>query len=315
MLLEIPSTFRRPDPKGAGEEIEIACDWLEASALFSGESVTSPDVTDLLVEGLWFKAQPDAREFVDLVLSRMKARRIAAGSSGPFTFGYQSIEPKTKNWKDSPAYAFCLLLSYARHNPEWAGQKKVKWNYNTQGEIFERMSCNSLEQLLPTWTVYSTGWSATKTAQLGKVVEEISRRLCGEVHNLRRWNKQQAKEAGLDVLCYRRFEDGRGNFPAFFVQCASGRKFEQKLKDPHLGVWTDLVSLVPSSLPRKGFVTPFVFPQRQFERYAIQSEGLLLDRCRLLSAEARKPDWLDEKTANQIRKWGKPFVKTLPWPK
>jgi hypothetical protein len=72
---------------------------------------------------------------------------------------------------------------------------------------------------------------------------------------------------------------------------------------------------VPASLPRKGFVTPFMFPQKQFEQYAIRSKGLLLDRCRLLSAEATKPDWLDAKAVGQIRKWAKPLIKKLPWPK
>ena len=315
MLLELPSTFRRPDSNDAGEEIEIASDWLEASVLFSGEAVTAPVVTDLLVESQWFQAQPDARAFVDEVWSRMRARHMACGSCGPFAFGYQSIEFRVASWTEVPAHAYCLLLSYARHNLKWARLKSIKWNYNTQGDIFETMTCNALEQLLPTWTVYRTGWSATETAQLGEVVEEIARRLCGEVKNLKRWNKQQAKEEGLDVLCYRGFADGRGNFPAFFVQCASGRGFKQKLKDPDLGVWNDLVSLVPASLPRKGFVTPFTFPQRQFEQYAIRSKGLLLDRCRLLSAEATKPDWLDAKAAGQIRKWAKPLIKKLPWPK
>ena len=67
MLLELPSTFRRPDSNDAGEEIEIASDWLEASVLFSGEAATAPVVTDLLVESQWFQAQPDARAFVDEV--------------------------------------------------------------------------------------------------------------------------------------------------------------------------------------------------------------------------------------------------------
>ena len=70
MLLELPSTFRRPDSNDAGEEIEIASDWLEASVLFSGEAATAPVVTDLLVESQWFQAQPDARAFVDEVWSR-----------------------------------------------------------------------------------------------------------------------------------------------------------------------------------------------------------------------------------------------------
>jgi hypothetical protein len=203
------------------------------------------------------------------------------------------------------------LLSYARHHLEW--KEKQKWNYNQQGEIFELVTHQALVALLPTWKIFRTGWSSTAPAQLSNVVAEIASRLCGEVGNLKRWNKKEAKEQGLDILCYRQFRDSRGNFPAFFVQCASGQNFIKKLKEPDLGVWHDLVKLVPTSLARKAFATPFMFPKKQFDQHAIRSEGLLLDRGRLLSSATHIEEWLDQKTAKQICKWANPHIKKLPW--
>jgi len=313
MLLELPSTFRRPDQVDAGEEIELACDWIEASILFSGETIASPVVTNVLAETRWFHDRKEARDFVDLVWNRLRVRRLEVGGCGPFDFDYQTIQLTISSWEKSPAYVFCLLLSYARHHLKWSRSKKLKWDYNKQGEIFESLCCGALEQLLPCWTIYRTGWSSKETAQLATVVKEIAKHLCGEVGNIKRWNKKQAEEQGLDILCYRRFHDGNGNFPAFLVQCASGRQFEDKLHDPDLEVWNDLVALVPRSLPRKAFTTPFTFPKRHFERHAIKSKGLLLDRNRLLSAAAHKQDWLDSKVGTQIQKWAKPFIQKLPW--
>lgn len=312
MLLELPSTFRKPSADDASNEIELACDWIEASVLFSGESVASPTVIDLLVESQWFADQQEARSFTDNVWSRLRTRRLDVGGGGPFDFNNQSIELSVQGWEDSPAYAFCLLLAYARHHLDWS--EKIKWNYNTQGDIFEALTTNALGQLLPAWTIHRTGWSSKEPSLLSEVVGEVAKRLCGEVKNLKRWNTKNAKEQGLDILCYRQFHDNQGNFPAFFVQCASGRHFKHKLQHPDLEVWNDLVALLPASLPRKAFASPYTFPKRQFEQHAIESKGLFLDRSRLLSAALSKEDWIDSKVAVGIKKWAKKYIKKLPWP-
>jgi hypothetical protein len=311
MLLDLPSKFRKPNAEDAGSEIELACDWIEASVLFSGESISAPTVADLLEESQWFAGREEARRFVDEVWSRLRARYIEEGGKGPFNFTYQTIHSSADEWTVVPAHAYCLLLSYARHHLDWAQEKK--WNYNEQGEIFELLTHHALVALFPTWKVYRTGWSSTAPAKLSNVVSEIALRLCGEVRNLKRWNKKEAKEQGLDILCYRQFRDSRGNFPAFFVQCASGQNYIKKLKEPDLGVWNDMVSMVPTSLARKAFATPFTFPKKQFEQHAIKSEGLLLDRGRLLSSSTHIEAWLDPKTAKRILKWAKPHIKNLPW--
>ena len=311
MLLDLPSKFRKPNSEDAGFEIELACDWIEASVLFSGESISAPTVADLLEESQWFAGREEARQFIDEVWSRLRSRQIEEGGKGPFNFTYQTIHSKVGGWTETPAHAYCLLLSYARHHAEWA--KKRPWNYNQQGEIFELLTHQALVALFPTWKVFRTGWSSATPAKLSRVVSEIASRLCGEVRNLKRWDKKEAKEQGLDILCYRQFNDSRGNFPAFFVQCASGQNFTKKLKEPDLLVWNDLVSLVPTSLARKAFATPFTFPKKQFEQHAIRSEGLLLDRGRLLSSATHLESWLELKTAKQICKWAKTHIKNLPW--
>ncbi len=146
-----------------------------------------------------------------------------------------------------------------------------------------------------------------------RLVAGIAKHLCGEVKNLDRWDSKNAKEQGLDILCYRRFEDSLGNFPAFFVQCASGRNFTGKLHDPDMAVWNDLVEILPASLPRKAFASPFIFPKKEFEQNAIKSKGLFLDRSRLLSAAFHKADWIKPEVAERIHKWASPYVKGLPW--
>lgn len=311
MLLELPSTFRRPDLNDAGKEIEMACDWIEASVLFSSEPISALTVGDFLIESQWFSDQEDSGVFVDEVWSRLRARREERGASAAFDFDYQAIRMTASNWDESPSYVFCLLLSYARHHLKWS--RKITWNYNEQGAIFEALTAVALESIFPDWTVHQTGWSESTPSHLEKVVTEVAGRLCGQVKNLERWNRRQAKEQGLDILCYREFSDGRGSFPSFFVQCASGRNFEEKLSDPHMGVWNDLLSLTPACLARKAFASPFMFSRREFDQHTIKSEGFFLDGQRLLTATSREQGRLNSALSNRVARWAKPLISKLPW--
>src|SRR5205823_4676788 len=168
-------------------------------------------------------------------------------------------------------------------------------------------------ELWPSWKVHRTGWSKSKPQGLNKVVEGVAEVLCGNIGNIKRWNTKAAKEQGLDLVWYRPFGDQRGCFPAFLVQCASGKLFKKKLNEPKKSIWDDLVSLVPRSLPRKAFAIPFSFGKSDFERHAIEGECFLLDRMRLLSVVVLEPAWLDADLAKDLRKWIDPRVRKLKW--
>lgn len=310
-LLRLPSTWKVPAATSAGIEIEIACEWVEASILFSGQSATTRGVVDFFHESGWFSAKGDADQFVNDVWAELRARRFQVGAGSPFEFSYQQMGLARKSWRETAGYAFCTIISYLSVHEEWA--KSIRLDYNEQGDVFESVVVKALSAIMTGWTVYPTGWSRTRTNKLSQVVEDLAQRLNGTVGNLPRWNSQQAKEAGLDVVCYRQFRDGRGNYPAFFVQCASGRQLKGKLDEPNLNVWRDLLSLVPPKLARKAFATPFTFAQRDFERHAIRNGGLLLTKTRLFSADRLETEWLDQTTRRRLTRYTRPIAARLPW--
>jgi len=82
MLLELPSTFRRPDQDDAGGEIELACDWIEASNPIFRKTISSPVVANVLAETKWFHDRKEARDFVDLVWNRLRVRRLEVADAG-----------------------------------------------------------------------------------------------------------------------------------------------------------------------------------------------------------------------------------------
>jgi hypothetical protein len=263
-----------------------------------------------------FADKAAATRFIDDVWATLRSRRLQQNGGGPFDFDYQDMHLSVGSWVDAPASAFCLFLSYEppkKQTKRRAPRLPKEKNYTVQGELFERLVVAACSELWPSWQVHRTGWSKANPQQLPKVVEGVARVLAGNVGNIRRWNTKGAKEQGLDLVWYRPFHDQRGCFPAFLVQCASGRRFKRKLHEPKEGIWEDLVSLVPRSLPRKAFATPFSFGKTDFERYAIEGKCLLLDRLRLLSAVQLQPAWVNADLAKDLRKWLRPRVAKLKW--
>jgi hypothetical protein len=308
MKLEIPSTFHKPDNEDAGPQIEQACDWIEAEALFFSSPVTRTEAGDLLEEsGLLGKS--DSRAFAEEVWARLRERIRQTDGNSPFRLERQTLSSRVGAFSDSAAYAFCLLVSYAHHHKKWA--QSCRFDYNGQGANFEDLVSPALAQMFPGWTVHQTGWGRDRTRGGRKVIQDVADRLCGEAGDITRWTNSQVKEAQLDLLCYREFPDKRGNFPAFFVQCASGADLPNKLQEPNLQTWNKLVALVPSSLPRRAVATPEVLSRRRFDHYANSTSGLLIDRLRLAAA-GPESKWISAETKKNLNKWLLPYVKKLP---
>lgn len=308
MKLEIPSTFRKPDKDDAGPQIEQACDWVEAEALFFSSPVTRTEAGDYLEES-GLLGRSDSREFAEEIWARLRERIRQTGGHSPFKLESQTLSSKVGNFSEAAAYAFCLLVSYAHHHKAWA--KSCKFDYNGQGANFEDIVCPAFKHLFPGWTIHPTGWAQGRTEGGRKVIQGVADRLCGEVGDLKRWTARQVKEAQMDIVCYREFPDQRGNFPAFFIQCASGANLPDKLKEPDMELWKKLVHLVPTSLPRRAVVTPDILPRSKFDHYALRSEGLLIDRLRLAAA-GPEATWISADAAKKLSRWLLPYVKKLP---
>ena len=173
MLLELPDHLKTPDPKDGTREIEIAADWLETSVLFSGDRVTKPEIADLLKDESIFTEHGEATVFVDDVWRTLRSRRLQQNGAGPFDFDYQDMHLSVKSWKKVPAHAFCLLVSSEvpkSSKNKTARTKKRDTDYTEQGELFERLVEAACKGLWPSWQVYRTGWSKTRTRKLKDVV-------------------------------------------------------------------------------------------------------------------------------------------------
>ena len=144
------------------------------------------------------------------------------------------------DWREVPVHSFLLLLTLAGRYDNWADVMPV--DYNLQGDLFEQLTQESLTTQMPGWIIHPTGWKKAGPVRLPELVADIAGRL-GEIQgDIGAWTSSEAKDEGLDLLCYRPFADGRVGVPLLMLQCASGKWDERgKLRTPDIDRWMKIV--------------------------------------------------------------------------
>lgn len=288
-------------------DLSIMCDWIEGSILFEDAELSQIDIADALTEEQIYDDHDMCMEMVENAWSEIKRRQYWIGIESPYSFTSGGIT-RIREWKNVPAYSFCLLLSLAALYRDWA--KQFGRDYTKQGQLFEELTKESLACQFKDWKFYLTGWSRTRAISINKIVQEIAEQLGESIGNLRRWTDQDQKDAELDMLCYRPFKDGRVGVPVYLMQCASGGNWEGKLHTPRIELWTHIINF--ASKPKKAFATPFAMTDDVFIRKCMLVDGMLIDRHRILAACGDKKKWLSDKLSKKLIGWTNPRVKTLP---
>jgi hypothetical protein len=240
--------------------------------------------------------------------SNIRERARLIGESYPIEVVGQKRLRKKGNWELYASYVFCLLLSLAKYYPGWA--RGFGQDYTTQGELFERLTAESVGVSLREWTVHPTGWTRTNPRRLGAIVADVAARLGETTGDIIRWSRQKANEAGLDLLCFRPFPDGRVGVPVYLIQCASGGDWHTKLKTPDLRIWTKVIDFAAD--PKKAFSMPFALSASDFTFHCNLVDGLLLDRYRLLAPGQAQREWITPQLTTELVAWARPRVAALP---
>ncbi len=306
-MLLLPTVGMRRSVERHNIDFSALCDWVEGSVLFEGENISIEDVIDQLVDNEVYDEQDFARERLVDVWYELERRERWMGGGSSIQVAGQRVIPR-RAWRESPAHSFCLALAYARLYPDWA--RHFGSNYTVQGDLFEALTQESLQMMFPTWVIHRTGWTQANAVTINDVVEDVATRLCEEVGQVEVWTDEKAKEAGLDLLCYRSYDDGRVGVPVYLVQCASGGDWKDKLRTPDLKIWKRIVRFVAE--PRKAFAIPFAIDDDEFVRRCNVVDGPFIERYRLLAAGRSNPEWVSSGLRDSIVQWLEPRVAQLP---
>jgi hypothetical protein len=308
-MLRLPETGLRPYKNGHRTDLSIFCDWLEGSLLFTGYGRLSiSDIKNVLMEEHLYEKQDKASEFLAFAWREFDRRKSALGQTYPIQIENLRLL-RLMPWRQSPAYSFCLLLSFAERYRKWT--KGFGKDFTEQGLLFEEITCAALRQEMAGWEVHSTGWSSAQAAGLSTTVEKVRALLGEDAGKLGKFPKfKVAKDAGLDLVLLRPFSDNRIGFPLYLVQCASGAKCEGKRNQPNLNVWRTFIDF--AVVPKKALAIPFAVPDDEFWWSCRHMDGMLIDRTRLLTGGRRKLDWISSDIKRRVIGWMAPRVKVLP---
>lgn len=306
-MLRLPTVGMRRSVKKHNIDLNAVCDWIEGTVLFDGEAISIEDAVDQLIDNEVYDEQDFARERLGDAWDELGRRERWMGRGSSIRVMGQRVSPQ-QAWRDNPAHSFCLALAYARWYPDWAD--KFGSDYTDQGVLFESLTKESLEVMFPQWIIHSTGWSRSQTVTINDVVEDVATRLSEEIGEVEVWTSEKAKEAGLDLLCYRPYDDDRVGVPVYLLQCASGTDWIDKLHKPDLKIWKRIVRFVAE--PRKAFAMPFAVDNQEFIRRCNVVDGPFIDRYRLLAAGRDNPDWVSLDLKESIIRWLEPRVVQLP---
>lgn len=309
-MLPLPSKASRR----GGSSLDILCDWVEATVLFDEEWISKADVRDeLFDEQICSKNKDEDDERADSIVAdvwgRLKSRQILLGPQSPIVFNGDRIERrKGKKWTDYPAYAYCMLVSYAFWHPALA--KTLGGSYIQQGELFEELTKEAVSRMFPGpgWQLLPTGWTTAKPEKMSQVVKNVAEFLGDTVRDgeVKKWTSKNANEAGLDLVLLHRFSDRQGWSPLLFFQCASGGNWLDKTSEPNIEAWKGMISL--SYFPQKALASPFSLLEDDHHHKLVGVGGMVVDRYRLLSDQRAGKAWISASLQRNLMSWLKPRV-------
>jgi hypothetical protein len=210
---------------------------------------------------------------------------------------------RQSEWKDVPAYSFCLVVSLGPRYDNWSSFGP---DYTEQGLLFELISKNSMEARFAGWHFFQTGWSRESASKLPEVVDKLVAAIGERTGYVDEYAAANANEAGVDLVWHLPFVDQRGGTPVYLAQCASGTNWPDKLSQPNIEDWKKIINF--ASGPHKAFCLPFALDERDLRWRSNSIAGLLLDRYRLLVHDVPEEDWVSEELRERLATWLEPRV-------
>lgn len=208
---------------------------------------------------------------------------------------YIALAKDTRN----SVYTFLLLLS--RYGQR-IGSKSAK----DGAKLFEEVCAKAAEEYL------GGAHIAIKSFVFGfprrglpAGFKKALQKLCDELQEgggpRDRPNSPNQKDAGLDIVAWRNFDDARPGKLITFGQCATGNNWNEKLSDLQPYNWCEFwMRDRPAVTPVRMFFVPHRVSQKNWLLSSF-SGGILFDRCRI----ARHSNLIEKPLRKELAIWSK----------
>jgi len=309
-MISIPPTISFPFGK-KDSELDHFCDWIEASVQFKVEELSQEILFDYLKEqfvGIDDNEgnRDDCFSYINSAWNILSSRLNSEILSSNIVIEGSWIK-RLKIWNEAIPHSFCLMLSIGPLFSDWDDTFN---NYSLQGSLFERFTVQSVRRYYFDWEYFHTGWTHYKSSLFKDEVPVLAAKLNEELHAHFHtlYANKEVKDAGLDIVWYKKFPDTRGGYPTYLAQCASGKHWAGKISEPIINQWQHIIDFKVT--PTKAFAFPYHLNEMNFMIYSDKNIGLILDRYRLLSADFNG-EWEDGGLEEDLLKWLQPKVDWL----
>ncbi|MDE0276372.1 MAG: hypothetical protein OYH76_10785 [Defluviicoccus sp.] len=308
-MLSIPEVGFSQSVAVSRVDCNASADWLEASVLFDGPELSRGDVVDLLLEEqICVDGNQDlAHQIAEEAWRELERRQRWGGLPETVEVSNSKIVG-VGDWQQDVIRAFFVLLAIQKIFPEWSRERQ---SYVIQGNLFEKVVEKICPALLPGWNTYRAGWSIDNTKRIPGIVADLMQLInVRGAADLSEWSKPEDKDGGLDLVCYRDFGDGREAMPVYFLQCASGKNWRNKIDTPNAELWNKCLN--SAVRPSTGIVAPFVITDGELRRAALMGQVIVFDRIRAVSAAKEFEVAIERDLQEQVIGWMEPRVQDLP---
>ncbi len=250
------------------------------AALSSGGTTADPDGTVVAAasdEPVYIEENRHYVAAADSAFLEIAERLVACGNNEAYPFDVGQNHIAAMDETEQSVYVFLLLLSAFGHD---AGPQP-----NEGAKLFEEVSALAAQSYLGgNKSACAMVFGFPRRLQpkdFGSALDELCRAMGeGAGHRQRPLSKDQ-KDAGLDVVAWRPFPDGRHGKLIVFGQCATGANWPDKLTELQPCDWCRYwMKDTPATTPIRLFFVPHRIEEKKWLHTCIHG-GVLFERCRI----------------------------------
>ncbi len=267
-------------------DINRIADWIELLIISTNSSISKSKVLSIL--------QKDGvsvdEEDIDSVISELERRLNLYGKIKPFLIIGSNIIPKF-DWQKYPEFTLCLYYSTYGVGKTLRGKKR-----DMGTKLFEDITKNCLESYFQT-TGHLFGFPNPLPfkKQLDNFAKAINEKRIEHPN-------PYDKDRDVDLIIYKQLDEFRDNCILIFVQCAAGKKWDEK-KAVAIDSYRRYMSFSMKATISSLAITQVV--DINDWRNACDDYGIIIDRARLFRLLTLKRNIIPKKLNQEIINWCK----------
>lgn len=234
--------------------VSDVADWVEFYIFAMNDSLSKSELLSFIEDSSG--SEPE-QTFIDDIWLELERRLVLYGIIKPYQLDAREVLPLI-DWKVTPEYLTCIILSIDGNAVE-----SVK-----TGKLFERLSSKAVSKY---FAGYSIIYGHPSKQTVKKIASDIFETFVKEPST-------NFNDRGVDIICWKPFNDDRKSQIAALIQCAAGFNWDTKLLDIPYKAWTQYIHW--GSDPLKGFTAPIVINEKRYDD-VVTDAGIMFDRPRI----------------------------------